>query len=83
VNHVKLTLLLCALFAWALLCAGCSVTEVTTPSGWTYRSTRFFTNTGLDDASIDTATGAVSIRGARSDSSKALDVAAAALQRIP
>jgi hypothetical protein len=57
--------------------AGCSTMTVTTPSGWSYTSTRFLSSAGLDDATVETPDGVkLVIKGARSDGSKLIDLAA-------
>jgi hypothetical protein len=79
----SLILLLVVAIAAAMLFAGCTTTEVHSPSGWTYRSTRLFNNAGVDELDVNPATGVITIKGVRSDSSKGLDVALEALRKMP
>lgn len=54
--------------------SGCTTTSIKSPSGWSYESTRLMNDAALDEASIDPSTGAVTIKGARSESSKMADI---------
>lgn len=78
ITALLLIILFVALFA--ALAGGCTSTAIESPDGWSYRSTRVLNDAGLDEAAIDPSTGAVSIKGVRSDSSKGLDVALEALR---
>jgi hypothetical protein len=80
VAHLKLTILLAAVVAMAY---GCSTTEIKSPSGWEYRSTRFLNAMGVDETTIDPSTGAVTIKGVRSDSQKALETIDKTLEKLP